>query len=157
MVSNFGAMFFDDPYAAFAGLAALVRPHGRLAFLYWQDDMQNEVFAIPLCAFGADAQLPWPSAGDLFVDPRQIPQLLSRTGWEDIQVVSVMERAWIESDVDDVMAYIRSIPMICNLTPACGPPQLRPDSPDRSPHPMAPTANRPRPPGPGTRDKPQDR
>ena len=41
-------MFFDDPAAAFANMAAALRRRGRLAFLCWQHDMHNEVFAIPL-------------------------------------------------------------------------------------------------------------
>ncbi len=112
IISNFGIMFFDDPWTAFASLAAVIRPQGRLAFLCWQDDTQNEVFAIPLRAFGSHVPLPGPSASDLFVDPQQITELLSGTGWEDVQIVSVNEPAWIGSDVDDVMSYIRGMPMI---------------------------------------------
>ncbi len=121
VISNFGVMFFDDPQAAFAGLAAAVRPHGRLAFLCWQDDTQNEVFAIPLRAFGAHAQLPGPSASDLFVDPRQITQLLSGSGWEDVRVGSVNEPAWIGSDVKDVMSYICGMPVIRTLAASLDP------------------------------------
>ena len=120
-ISNFGVMFFDDPQAAFAGLAAAVRPHGRLAFLCWQDDTQNEVFAIPLQAFGAHAQLPGSSASDLFVDPRQITELLSGSGWEDVRVGSVNEPAWIGSDVKDVMSYICGMPVIRTLAASLDP------------------------------------
>jgi len=116
MISNFGVMFFEDPRAAFADIAAVLRPHGRLAFLCWQDDAHNEVFAIPLRAFSAYTQLSEPSAADLFTDPRQIAELLSGTGWQAIQVTPVTAPAWIGSDVDDVMSYIRGMPMIRNLT-----------------------------------------
>ena len=115
VLSNFGVMFFDDPRAAFAGLAAATRPHGRLAFLCWQDDTQNEVFTIPLRAFGAHTRLPRPSASDLFVDPQQISELLSGSGWEDVRVGSVNEPAWVGSDVKDVMSYIRGMPAIRTL------------------------------------------
>jgi SAM-dependent methyltransferase len=124
LISNFGVMFFDDPWAAFASLAAVVRPHGRLALLCWQDDTQNEVFAIPLRALGAHAQLPGPPNGDLFVDPRQITKLLSGTGWEDVEVTPVHEPAWIGSDVDDVMRYVGSMPMIQNFTAGLDDPVL---------------------------------
>ena len=116
VISNFGVMFFHDPRAAFASIATVVRPRGRLAFLCWQDDTQNEVFAIPLRAFGAYTQLPAPTAADLFVDPSQIAGLLSGTGWTDIQVTPVTRPAWIGSDVDDVMSYIVGMPMIRSLT-----------------------------------------
>ncbi len=116
VISNFGVMFFEDPGAAFASIAAVVRRGGRLAFLCWQDDTQNEVFAIPLRAFGAYAQLPGPTANDLFVDPQQNAELLSRTGWKDVRITPVTEPAWVGSDVDDVMSYVRGMPMIRNLT-----------------------------------------
>lgn len=123
-ISNFGVMFFADPLAAFASLAAVVRPRGRLAFLCWQDDTRNEVFAIPLRAFGAHAQFPEPSAANLFVDPQRITGLLSGTGWEDIRVAPVNEPAWIGSDVDDVMSYVRGMPMIRNVTTSLDNPAL---------------------------------
>ena len=116
IISNFGVMFFEDPGAAFASITAVVRHGGRLAFLCWQNDTQNEVFAIPLRAFGAYAQLPGPTASDVFVDPRQITELLSRTGWKDVRITPVTEPAWIGSDIDDVMSYVRGMPMIRNLT-----------------------------------------
>ncbi len=121
VISNFGVMFFDDPWAAFAGLAAAVRPHGRLAFLCWQDDSQNEVFAIPLRAFGAHTRLPGPSANDLFVDPRQITELLSASGWENVRVGSVNEPARVGSDVKDVMSYIRGMPVIRTVAASLDP------------------------------------
>jgi SAM-dependent methyltransferase len=116
VISSFGVMFFDNPVAAFASIAAAVRPGGRLAFLSWQDDTENEVFAIPLRAFGAHTQLPGAAANDLFVDPRRIRALLSGMGWQDIRVASVTEPAWLGSDVNDVMGYVRGMPMIRDLT-----------------------------------------
>jgi len=84
----------------------------RLAFLCWQDDAQNEVFAIPLRAFGRHARLPEPAADGLFIDPARITRLLSGTGWQDIEVVPVNEDARMGSDVGDVMRYVRSMPRI---------------------------------------------
>jgi hypothetical protein len=101
-----------------------VRPGGRLAFLCWQDDTENEVFAMPLRAFAAYMELPDPAADDLFVDPKRIRDLLSSTGWQDIQVTAVTERAWIGSDVDDVMKYVRGMPMIRKLAADLNDPAL---------------------------------
>jgi ubiquinone/menaquinone biosynthesis C-methylase UbiE len=115
MISNFGVMFFNDPRAAFTSMAAVIRPGGRLAFLCWQDNTQNEVFAIPMLAFGAHTQLPATTADDLFADPRQIRDLLASTGWKDIRVTPVTEPAWIGSDVDDVMSYTRGMPRLQSL------------------------------------------
>jgi SAM-dependent methyltransferase len=116
MISSFGVMFFEDPAEAFAGIAAVLGHGGRLAFLCWQHDMRNELFAIPLHAFGAHMQSPGPAASDLFVDPRQVTDLLSSTGWENIRIDAVSEPAWVGSDVADVMSYVRGMPMIRSLT-----------------------------------------
>jgi SAM-dependent methyltransferase len=124
VISNFGVMFFGDPRAAFAGLGATVRPHGRLVFLCWQDETRNELFNIPLRAFGAHTRLPGPSASGLFFDPGQITELLSGTGWGDVQVASVNELAWLGSDVDDVMSYLRGMPMIRALAASLNNPSL---------------------------------
>ena len=120
MISSFGVMFFDDPAAAFANMAAALRRRGRLAFLCWQHDMHNELFAIPLRAFGAHTRLPGPAVGELFTEPRQVTELLSGTGWDDIQIDAVSEPAWIGSDVADVMSYVRGMPMIRSLAAELG-------------------------------------
>jgi ubiquinone/menaquinone biosynthesis C-methylase UbiE len=124
VISNFGVMFFDDPGAAFAGMAAVARPGGRLAFLCWQDDTENEVFAISLRAFAVHMQLPRPVADDLFTDPSRIRDLLSGAGWQDVQITPVTEPAWIGSDVDDVMGYIRGMPRIRDLIASLGDPAV---------------------------------
>jgi hypothetical protein len=113
MISSFGVMFFDD-------LAAALRRRGRLAFLCWQHDMHNELFSIPLRAFGAHTPLPGPAAGELFTDPHRVTELLSGTGWEDIQIDAVSEPAWMGSDVADVMSYVRGMPLIRNLAAGLG-------------------------------------
>jgi SAM-dependent methyltransferase len=120
MISSFGVMFFDDPAAAFASMAGALRRRGRLAFLCWQHDMHNELFAIPLRAFGAHTRLPVPAVGELFTNPRRVTELLSDTGWDDIQIGAVSEPAWIGSDVADVMSYVRGMPMIRNLAADLG-------------------------------------
>jgi hypothetical protein len=61
--------------------------------LCWQHDLRNELLAIPLHAFGTYTQLPGPTVGDLFFDPRQITNLLYSTGWKNIHIDSVNESA----------------------------------------------------------------
>ena len=120
MISSFGVMFFDDPAIAFASMAAALRRRGRMAFLCWQHDMHNELFAIPLRAFAAHMRLPGRAAGYLFTEPRWVTELLSGTGWGDIRVNAVSEPAWMGSDVADVMSYVRGMPMIRNLAAGLG-------------------------------------
>lgn len=49
-VSQFGVMFFADPVAAFANIAANVRPGGRLLFICWQGLAENEWVSKPMGA-----------------------------------------------------------------------------------------------------------
>lgn len=60
----------------------------------------------------------------MFVDPRQVIGLLSGTGWVDVHVTPVNELAWLGSDVDDVMHYVRGMPMIRTLTASLRDPAL---------------------------------
>lgn len=115
IISSFGVMFFDSPVAAFASIATAARRGGRLAFMCWQHDTDNELFAIPLSAFGAYTQLPGPAPGDIFSDPLQTTKLLSDTGWAQIEIEAVTEPAWMGSDVADVMSYVRGMPAIRSL------------------------------------------
>jgi SAM-dependent methyltransferase len=115
-ISKFGVMFFDDPAAAFANIAAGMRPGGRLAFLCWQDDDRNEMFGIPLKAFLAcTTQLPAPDRDSLFEDPLRVTELLNGAGWTDVRTEAVNEQAWLGTDVADVMRYVRRIRMVENL------------------------------------------
>jgi ubiquinone/menaquinone biosynthesis C-methylase UbiE len=116
VLSNFGVMFFDAPGVAFARFAEVVGPGGRLIFLCWQDDTENEVFAIPLRAFDAYAQMPGLVVDDLFADPQRITNLLSSSGWQNVRISAVTEQAWIGTDVDDVMTYVRGMPKMRELT-----------------------------------------
>jgi ubiquinone/menaquinone biosynthesis C-methylase UbiE len=112
VISKFGVMFFDDPAAAFANIAAAVRPGGRLAFLCWQDDDHNEIFGIPLNAFKECAQLAAPDRDSLFADPRQVTELLNGAGWTDVRTEAITEQAWLGTDV---VRYVRRIRMVENL------------------------------------------
>ena len=111
-ISRFGVLFFDDPAAAFANIAAAVRPGGRLAFLCWQDDRRNEVFAIPLGPFLAHVPRSASSGADLFADPRYVTGLLTAAGWADIRIDALTEPAWMGADVADVMGYVRGMRMV---------------------------------------------
>src|SRR6266545_2552985 len=63
-ISGFGVMFFADPHAAFANIAAALRPGGRLAFLCWQEMTANEWLTVPFAAVAAHVTLPELPAAD---------------------------------------------------------------------------------------------
>jgi SAM-dependent methyltransferase len=113
LISSFGVMFFADPAAAFANLARAVRPGGRLAFLCWQYELDNEYFAIPLRAFATLMALPGPTpAGRIFADPARLASLLSSAGWAGVRIEAVTEPAWLGADTADVMSFIRVMPRL---------------------------------------------
>ena len=128
VISKFGVMFFADPGAAFAALAKATRPGGRLAFLCWRADADNEVFGIISRAFGAHvpaaAATPSAPAAGLFQDPGQITQLLAGHGWAGIEITAVTEPARMGSDLDDVMTYVRGMPRVRALLGSLSEPEL---------------------------------
>ena len=120
VISSFGVMFFEDPDAAFRGIAAAARPGARLAFLCWRPSAENEVFAIPLRALGTLRSASPPAGDDLFEDPRRLTGLLSATGWTGIRAEPVTESAWIGSDLDDAMGYVRGMALVRRATAEAG-------------------------------------
>jgi SAM-dependent methyltransferase len=118
-ISRFGLMFFSDPRAAFANIAAAVRPGGRVAFLCWQDAFRNEQFAIPLRA--AMAHVPLPDLGRdgpgpfSLADRAKVEALLAGAGCTDVRVDAVSEDVWLGGDVKDVIGYLRAMPMVQSM------------------------------------------
>jgi SAM-dependent methyltransferase len=95
VISRFGVMFFADPSAAFANLASLVAPGGRLAIAVWARRRDNPLFEIPLAAtlavrdgFGLPpADVPPADEGPFsMADPAEVHDLLTAAGWADVTV-----------------------------------------------------------------------
>jgi SAM-dependent methyltransferase len=122
-ISSFGVMFFDDPAAAFANIVAALRPGGRLAFLCWQDDSRNELFAIPLRALAACTR-PDQTGADLFADPQQITDLLIGAGCTDIQIEPVTEPGRVGADVPEVVDYVKGMGTFRTMLAELGDPVL---------------------------------
>ena len=61
-ISRFGTMFFADPAAAFANIAAALRPGARLVLLVWQRREDNEWMRAIDAALGDAARSPQPGA-----------------------------------------------------------------------------------------------
>lgn len=108
VISSFGVMFFDDPAAAFANFHRALRPVGRLAFLCWQAQSGNDLFAIPLRALGS----PIDDAANPFADPAWVTDLLAGAGFAGARVDPVEELVRLGSDVADVLAYQASSPTV---------------------------------------------
>ncbi|WP_405132978.1 class I SAM-dependent methyltransferase [Nocardia sp. NBC_01388] len=118
-ISRFGLLFFTDPSAAFANIAAALRPGGRLVFSTWQSPDRNEYFTLPLSVLAA--RIPMPKrdpdepGGFSLADPDRIRNLLTSAGFDHIDITPVQERPWIARDIDDALTYLRAIPLTRSL------------------------------------------
>ncbi|HET9773032.1 MAG TPA: methyltransferase domain-containing protein [Acidimicrobiia bacterium] len=95
VLSRFGVMFFDDPTAAFANLAAATVPGGRLCVAVWQTRDRSEILQRPLdvaaevaARHGFPLELPPPDYGPCaFGEPATTTGFLSAAGWSDVRFV----------------------------------------------------------------------
>lgn len=87
-ISRTGTMFFGDPAAAYANIAAALRPGGRIAFAVWQDKSENEWFTAFTGALsaGRDLPAPPPEAPHPFSmsDPDRVSRLLTDAGFSEV-------------------------------------------------------------------------
>ena len=107
-ISRFGTMFFSDPPAAFANLAAALRTGARLVLLVWQRREDNE-WALELdAALGAARQLP-PRGADPFSlgDPAATTRLLEGAGFTGIRFEDVHEPVLFGRDLAAALAWVR--------------------------------------------------
>lgn len=90
-VSQFGLMFFADPVAAFAAIAANLRPGARLVFTCWRSSDENDWAAIPMAAIEdllppsapPDPQAPGPFS---LASPALIEKILTDAGFAGISI-----------------------------------------------------------------------
>ena len=77
-IRRFGTMFFSDPAAAFANIAAALRPEARLVLLVWQRLEDNEWARAIDAALGDAAQPPPPGADPFSLGDRRSHRARSR-------------------------------------------------------------------------------
>lgn len=90
-VSRFGVMFFDAPAAAFATLAANLRPGGRLLFACWRPAAENQWVSTPMAAIRdllPEAPPPVPHAPGPFAlaDSDRLCEILQQAGFTEIAI-----------------------------------------------------------------------
>ena len=95
VISEFGVMFFDDPVAAFANIAAAVRPQATMAFACWRSLAENQMFTLgthllldrmPEPPPPASPHQPGPVA---FADAGYVANVLETAGWLDVDVAAL--------------------------------------------------------------------
>jgi SAM-dependent methyltransferase len=120
VMSSFGAMFFDDPVAAFSNLHGSLRPEGRVALLAWRTLPENEWLVVlrEALAVGRELSLPPPDAPTPFAlaDPDRVRRVLGRSGFDEIELEPIDEVMTIGSDVADALAFTKTMGIYEGLT-----------------------------------------
>ena len=93
VISRFGTMFFDDPVAAFANVAASLRPGGRVCIASWQPLVANDWLMVPGIALLRYATFPETNSGGpgMFAqsEPGEVRTTFERAGYRDIDVMEL--------------------------------------------------------------------
>jgi SAM-dependent methyltransferase len=107
VISRFGTMFFGDSLAAFANIAAALRPQARLVLLVWQRREDNE-WARAIDAALGDAAQPPPRGGDPFSlgDAEATARILQGAGFDDVRFEDVHEPVLYGDDLDAALAVV---------------------------------------------------
>jgi SAM-dependent methyltransferase len=107
-ISRFGTMFFCDPAAAFANIAAGLRPRARLVLLVWQRHEHNEWARAIDAALGDAARPPQPGADPFSLgDAEATAGLLEGAGFEGVRWEDVHEPVFYGEDLDAALAVVR--------------------------------------------------
>jgi SAM-dependent methyltransferase len=107
-ISRFGTMFFSDPAAAFANIAAALRPDARLVLLIWQRYEQNEWVQAIDAALGHAAQPPQPGLDPFSLgEAEATAALLDRAGFANVRFEDVSEPVLYGHDLDAALSVIR--------------------------------------------------
>jgi SAM-dependent methyltransferase len=108
VISRFGTMFFSDPAAAFANIAAALRPEARLVLLVWQRREDNEWARALDVALGDAAQPPPPGADPFSLgDAEATAHVLEGAGFADVRFEDVDEPVLYGHDLDAALAFVR--------------------------------------------------
>lgn len=113
-LSRFGSMFFADPRAAFANIAAAMRPGAAFTQLVWQSSNRQEWHtAIRQALTGEPGAPSEPLAGRAFsmADPGDVDALLTGAGFIDVRLTEVRESVCYGPDAASALHAIRSLGM----------------------------------------------
>lgn len=118
--SNFGAMFFGDPVAAFSNIGTAVRPGGRLALMAWRELQRNEwlMEVRAALAVGRELGFPPPDAPTPFslADPDRVRGLLGHAGFEDVSFTPVDEPIDLGPDLAEAWSFAQTMGIVEGLT-----------------------------------------
>ena len=119
-ISCFGAMFFEDPVAAFANIRRSLRPGASFVTLAWRDLQRNEWVDSVRTALAAGRDLPTPPPGAQ--GPSAWPTATSRRSGSrrpatgDIDFSSIDEPICFGTDADDAYSFVSTFGITRGLT-----------------------------------------
>ncbi len=119
-ISSFGAMFFNDPVAAFTNIHRALSGGGRLAVLAWQP-LENNQWLTAIrgaLAMGRSLPAPPPNAPGPFglADPDRVRAILDAAHFADVDIASVNEAVRLGVDADDAWAFVSGMGIVRGLT-----------------------------------------
>lgn len=118
--SRYGALFFNDRAAAFANIAAALRPGGRLALLAWQALEQNPWLVTIRSALAAGRTLGAPPLGGPgpfgLADPDGVRAVLARAGFEEVALTAIEAPVYFGADADDAWVFFSRMGIVKGLT-----------------------------------------
>ncbi|WP_157981999.1 class I SAM-dependent methyltransferase [Oceanicella sp. SM1341] len=120
LFSRFGAMFFDDPEAAWAALHGGMAPGGRLTVVCWRAGAENAWARLPVqvanAVLGPEEAAPAaPGAPGPFgwAEPGYVTGLLEGAGWSEVALTPVDTTARLSlgegTPVERALAFLRRI------------------------------------------------
>ena len=105
-ISRFGTMFFSDPAAAFANIAAALRPGAGLVLLVWQPRERNEWARAIDAALGHAAE-PQPGTDAFSLgDAEATAGILEGAGFDGMRFGDVHEPVLYGRDLDAALAFV---------------------------------------------------
>ena len=119
-ISNFGAMFFENPVAAFANFRRAIRPGGRLLLLVWRELGRNEWLTAIRGALAAGRTLPEPPprapSPFALADPGWVRSILGGAGFEQVLLEEIEEPVELGTDAEHAFGFVRSMGIVHGLT-----------------------------------------
>ena len=107
--SQFGVMFFSDPYAAFSNLRKGLVEFGKITFLCWQSLSENEWINCTndaLEAFmpeGVEPPDPKSPGGFAFADKEYVYDILNKSNFDNIEFQSLNAKFNMGNSIDELM------------------------------------------------------
>ena len=111
LISRLGAMFFDDPAAAFARLGPSLAPGGRVALGVWRGPRENLWAMEPVAAAKPFLEMP-PRPGPedpgpfSFAEPDRVRRVLAGSGWQDIELTPLDFQIPLGRTMEDALAFV---------------------------------------------------